>query len=484
MRETWRGIPRPLPPLLLAVLVLACAWALLVPPWQAPDETAHFAYAQLLAERFELPDETGNGLSTELQLAWTSSNAPQVAQILPTKPEWSSDAFDRWQAADRQLDAAAREDGRGFNPASTNPPLYYLYTVPAYLAGSVGDIFDRLYLMRLWTALLLLVTCVGTWLLAGELFERKRLLQVCSTAVVGLHPMMTFISSSVSPDALLFALWSLALWLGVRVLKRGLTLVDGVALFAAVGLAVLVKGTSYALVPPALFVLAVGAWRRRGEGSGKVAGLVAAALLAFAVPAGGWVTLAHALDRPAVNEVGATGDSDAKLDVRTFGSYLWQFYFPRLPSQTSFGVIDDMRVYSIWVQTGWAAFGWLEVRFPDWVYALLALVSALVLSGGAALVFLRWGAIDHSVVGFLALAVVCLLAGLHWVEYKTVLESHLPFNQGRYLFPLLPLWGAAVAALVERIPGRGQTIALGGVLGSLFVLQLFSLGLTAERYFA
>ena len=482
MRERL-AIPRPLPPLLLAVFALACAWALLVPPWQAPDETAHFAYAQLVAERFDLPGEGGTGLSTELGLAWTSSNAPQVAQVLATRPEWSPEAYERWRAADRRLPPGARKDGTGSNPASTNPPLYYLYAAPAYLVASAGDIFDRLYLMRLWTALLLLVTCVGTWLLAGELFGRNRLLQLGSAAVVGLHPMMTFISSSVSPDGLLFALWSLALWLGVRVLKRGLTLVDGVALFGVVGLAVLVKGTSYALVPPALLALAVGVWRLRGEGTRQAAGIAAAAVLAFAVPAGGWLAVAHALDRPAVNQVGGSGEN-AKLDARSFGSYLWQFYLPRLPSQKPFGTIDDLRVYSVWVKTGWAAFGWLEVRFPDWVYALFAAVSAFVIAGGVLLVVLRWRAIDHAVVAFFGLALLCLLAGLHWVEYKTVVEQQLPFNQGRYLFPLLPLWGVAVAGLVEQIPRRGQAVGFGVVLGALFVLQLFSLGLTAERYFA
>jgi 4-amino-4-deoxy-L-arabinose transferase-like glycosyltransferase len=484
VRDPWSSIPRPLPPLLLAVLLLAFTWALLVPPWEAPDETAHFAYAQLVAERFDLPGETGDGLSSELTLAWLSSNAPQVAAILATKPEWSRDAYARWKAADARLAASAREDGQGFNPASTNPPLYYLYAAPAYLAASAGDIFDRLYLMRLWSALLLLVTCVGTWLLAGELFGRDRPLQVCSTAVVGLHPMMTFISSSVSPDGLLFALWSLALWLGVRVLKRGLTLVDGVALFTTVGLAVLVKGTSYALVPPAFLALAVGTWRRRGEGARRIAPLAAAAVLAFAIPAGGWLITARALDRPAVNQIGASGAENASLDVRSFGSYLWQFYFPRLPWQTPFSAIGDLRVKSVWVDTGWAAFGWLEVRFPSWVYKLLAFASALVLAGAVLIVLLQWRSIDHAVVAFLGLALLCLLAGLHWVEYKTVVEQQLPFNQGRYLFPLLPLWGVAVAGLVQRVPERAKPAALGMVVGALFVLQLFSLGLVAERYFA
>ena len=34
------------------VAIVGLCWALLVPPWQSPDELAHFAYAQSLAESF------------------------------------------------------------------------------------------------------------------------------------------------------------------------------------------------------------------------------------------------------------------------------------------------------------------------------------------------------------------------------------------------------------------------------------------------
>src|SRR5436190_6090359 len=45
-----RGVPVPLR-LLLAVAVLEVfCWVAFAPPWQGPDETAHFAYAQHYAE--------------------------------------------------------------------------------------------------------------------------------------------------------------------------------------------------------------------------------------------------------------------------------------------------------------------------------------------------------------------------------------------------------------------------------------------------
>ena len=228
----------------------------------------------------------------------------------------------------------------GPNPASTNPPLYYLYESRARICvAKGGDIFDRLYLMRLWSALLLLVTVTGAWLLAGELFGRNRPLQLVAAAFAGLQPMVTFLSASVTPDALLFALWSLALWLGVRILKRGLTPAQGVALLAVVGLAIVTKASSYALLPAALLVLGIGAAAparapgrpRPGDGRRRRA--------ARADRARRGVAGHGARARPARGQPGrdrARGHEAPGLtnfNVRELGSYMWQFYLPRLPFQ-------------------------------------------------------------------------------------------------------------------------------------------------------
>ena len=475
--------------LLCAVALVAAAWALLVPPFQAPDENSHFGYAQRLAESFDLPGDSQRKIfSTEQVLAEDRSNSEQTAAVLQTKPEWSEQAYRRWQLAEERLPAGARDDGGGPNPASTNPPLYYLYEAPAYLAGSRGDIFDRLYLMRLWSALLLLVTVTATWLLAGELFGPRLPLQLVAAAVAGLQPMVTFLSAAVTPDSLLFALWSLALWLGVRILKRGLTAGNGVALLAVVGLAVVTKASSYALVPAALLALGVGAYRLRVAGRPRVAVLVAVALLAFAVPVGGWLVTARALDRPAVNEVGTApghqSPSVTNFNVRELGSYLWQFYLPRLPFQKRFGGMPEYPAYAVWVKTGWAAFGWLEVRFPQWVYALLGAFTLAVLLGGIAYLVRRRHEVDIAVVAFLGASVLTLLAGLHWTEFRTLVGGTGPFNQGRYLLPLIGLMGAAVAASVALVPERRRLTVAGVVLGGLFALQAFSLAIVIGRFYA
>src|SRR4029450_6010547 len=133
---------------------------------------------------------------------------------------------------------------------------------------------------------------------------------------------------------------------------------------------------------------------------------------------------AAALARAAVNEV-ATGTQRptptiTSFNPREFGSYLWQFYLPKLPFQRNFGGIPKLPLYDLWLKGGWGEFGWVEVRFPEWVYGILTALSALVLVGAGIAVYRRRATLDLAVAGFLATAVLVLLAGLHWTEFRTL----------------------------------------------------------------
>lgn len=486
-------MPRPLTLLLVAVAVLGVTWALLVPPGQAPDEPAHIGYVQVLAEDFRLPDEKpGPTFSREQELAQAYANVDQTAQVLLTRPEWSKLAYSDWQHADAAVPGDTRGGAghagsfRGANPARANPPLYYLWESIPYLVASGGDFFDRLYAMRLWSVLLLLVTTAATWLLIGELTDRRRSLQLAGAAVVGMQPMAVFVSSSVNPDAGLIACFALAFWLGARVLRRGLTARDGFALGAVTALAIVTKGTGYALVPAVALALGVGAWRRLPD---RRAAALTAGLggLALVVPVGLWLALARSLDRAAVNRVPGTGGGGAAAaGLPHFGllDYLWQFYLPKLPFLNNVPGIPRLPVFDIWVKTGWAAFGWLEVRFPFWVYVLLAIVTALALGGAVAALARRRRRDDLPLVAFFATAALALLAGLHWIEYKTLLSEGVTFNQGRYLLPLLPLFGVCVAAALTLVPTRLRMRTTGALIGAAVVLQVFSLALVAGRFYA
>jgi predicted membrane protein DUF2142 len=371
-----KRVPAPLGWLLVAVGLLGLAWAVLTPAWQAPDENSHFAYLQSVGERFDLPgDPERPFFSTE----------QEVAGVPETKPEWSEQAYRRWQALEDRLPASAREDGGGPNPATSNPPLYYLYTAVAYRVASGGDIFDRLLSARVASLLWLLLVTVGVWLLVGELFGRDRTLQLAGASLAGLLPMMSFISASVNPDAMMYAAWTFVLWLGVRALRHGLDVPTVAALTGVTGIAIVVKATSYALLPGVALVLGIGLWRLRAQPRGRLAALVGAAALPLLATVGLWTAIARSLNRAASGQLVGTG-AGSTLDVKELGSYLWQFYLPKLPFQTRFPNAEELPLYEIFIKQAWGAFGWLEVMYAEPVYAVLtALTAAVLVAAGVAL---------------------------------------------------------------------------------------------------
>src|SRR5262249_43835114 len=151
---------------------------------------------------------------------------------------------------------------------------------------------------------------LGTWLLAGELFGRRRELQLVAAAVPALAPMVTFISASVSPDGMLYATWTLVFWLAVRLLRRGFTPGRAAALLLVVGISCTVKATSYARIPGALVAPVVAGWRIHPARLATAARAAAIGVAALAASAGPWYVVARHLHRAAASQVaGATSVS-------------------------------------------------------------------------------------------------------------------------------------------------------------------------------
>jgi 4-amino-4-deoxy-L-arabinose transferase-like glycosyltransferase len=450
--------------LLLAVTLTGVAWALVVPAWQVPDEDAHYAYVQTIAERGRLPERGGavtdGGKSSAQQLAERMSGFRRSYQRLEAKPEWSREVQQRLEREESALGDAGRDDGAGTNAVALNPPTFYLYASLAYVAAG-GTVLDRLYAMRLWSVPLLLAYAVAAWLLAGELARRDRLAQLCAGAIAALLPMVTFVSTGVTPDAMLLPLWGTAVWLGARGLRRGFTRGDAIALLLVTLAASAVKPIGTALVPGVLFALAVAAWRRRGLAPPSRAALTWAVLGATVVAAAA---------------VLAVWIPDAPT---RFASYLWQFYLPELPGQDHFARLQQWPVRDVWFEGVTGAFGWLEIRFPGWFYGLLALGAALLMAGAVRV--RRW---DPALLAFLALPALALLAGLHVIEYRSLVLSDRGFAQGRYLLPLVPLAAAMAGVGIATLPDHRRTPAAALVLGGMVAWQLGALAIVTARFYA
>jgi 4-amino-4-deoxy-L-arabinose transferase-like glycosyltransferase len=481
-----RKVPRPLLLLLGAVAVFVVTWSLFVPPLQVPDEQAHYGYVQSLAENQQRPAGAGRNsprrLSTEEDAAAFHSRAFTIIQNPQEKPPWGAGADARWRAAARALHGGGRSDVRNLGTQAINPPLYYVYETIPYELASGGDLFDRLYAMRLFSGLLLLVTTVAAWLLVGELTGRAPLLQLAGAAVVGLQPMTTFVSSGVNPDAAFDALIALLLWLSARTLVRGLAWRRTAALIAVMLAAALTKGTALLFLPAVTFALLLPVWRARG----RVA--VGAILRRVAIVLGACALVATAALLAARGGGGQVDHAypQSFAELREFGSYLLRFWLPHKPPFTrDFPVLRTFPPYSVYVKTSWAAFGWLETRFPQAVYPLFALVSVGTFAGAALALRRRALRIPGAVLVFFALMLVPLLLGLNWLEYRELVTLKYGIRiQGRYLLPLMPIAGVAVAAALTLFRERRRELVAGLVVGGMAALQLLSLAMVAGRFYA
>src|SRR3954471_22926727 len=100
------AVPLPLRLILaVAALELAC-WIAFAPPWQAPDEPAHFAYAQHYAEVGDPPSKsfpkTGAGSeSTQQGSAESWFNLRTTLGQADVKPLWDDVDLNSWRRVEK-----------------------------------------------------------------------------------------------------------------------------------------------------------------------------------------------------------------------------------------------------------------------------------------------------------------------------------------------------------------------------------------------
>jgi 4-amino-4-deoxy-L-arabinose transferase-like glycosyltransferase len=456
--------------LLVVALVEAVTWISLVPPLQGPDETGHVSYTQKIVEAGTVPwralgwapAEDTRPMSTEMEQAIYAAGIPPSWGQPQGKPAATSEDERLWNARRRGLD---RADG-GFTSSMANPPLYYLYEAVPYLIAYPASLFDRAFAMRLANVPLLLAVVVFTWLVAGELFGRRLWLQTLATAAVVVQPQVIHMTATVNPDIALAAIWAAALYAMIRLVKTGPSRGRLAWLAGLVVASCLTQPRGLALVIPALAAVALSL---RGERRRFAWALAGAAYLAGAVLLVNYAT---------------RGDL-AGFRVRQFASYLWQFYLPRLDFMTP-SLSPDWGVGDVFVDRFYGGFAQLEVELPAALLSVVA-VGALVLAALAVV-----GLVIHrrSLARRRDVAIVCLLTGvgylllIHAVAFRELLIAPDPIITGRYLLPLLPLYGAGIALAVSWVR-RPVAVGLGVVvLAGLTWLQIASFGLLFERFYA
>ncbi len=453
----------------------AIAWGVITPLFQVPDEPGHFAYVQRIAE-------TGKPPTGKFNIQHFSQEERRLIDAI------------RWKAVQRRKDVRVpgtasyqkrlqrdvstryhRSNGGGYTTDTNNPPLYYFTAAGVYHLSPWTALPDRVHFLRLFSALLAGCTVLLIFLFLRELLPGTPWAWTVGALAVAFQPMFAFTASGVTSDTVLYLASAGVFYTLALAFRRGLTVPRGLAIGAFSALGILSKMNMIGLAPGIAVGLAFLVGREVRQRRWESFDGALAALAVVLVPLGAYMLLNSTVwDRglyfgnggvqgpTGIPVPGATETASATLSDAF--NYMWQFYLPRLPSMHSMFVFYPLR--EIWFNGFIGEFGWLDTKFANWVYdlALVIAIGILVLAGRE---LYRVRGVIRSRLGEL-ITYLTLIAGLlvliGAVSYIARIGGATGYEQPRYLFPLMALYGALIA-----IAARGAGRRYGPAVGVLFV---------------
>lgn len=216
--------------LILAAFANALAWITIVPVWQYPDEQSHFAQIQYIAERGGIP-----ATNTSLDTSYEVDLAEKILQTERDRegnnkftyhPEYkipySNGQTGIFEKAITDLPKSARHDMIK-REATLNPPLYYNMASLVYKMFSFGNLFTRVYAIRIFSSLIFMCTILTAFTIGGLIFKKNKILQVSLASITAFMPMLVFASTGILPDTLTNLLFSLVVLLCLEIIFKGIS---------------------------------------------------------------------------------------------------------------------------------------------------------------------------------------------------------------------------------------------------------------------
>lgn len=418
-------------------LALAFAYNWASPAGEAPDEPAHFLYAQHMAESGAPPPQAEpqrasfwlNGYVTS-NYEWHQPPLYYALNSLLLRLGRAAGLTERYAAF-----PAVSPDFPGLNR-----PLFV----------SVPFVFTEVHLARLLSTLLGLGTIWATFALARILLPGRAWLPELAAGFVAFSPQFTFLHAYVTNDSLAILTSNLTLLALVRVALAGQTESRRAWLLAggAAALAVAAKMTTWYLLPLALILAAL----RQLTGQDKW-GQTASSLLAF-----GALSIAGLL----------------------LSRLIWSDFFHRLlDSPQSQGInpdyftLDHLRVIWPMAHTSfWGMFGWVNMPLPD--HLLWTLDGVLLVGLAGAVVWLvreraRIAPGQASAFALLLIAVGAVLLAF-WLFNLTILQP-----QGRFVYTAISAIAVGVALGWRQWAGRFTGVVALLLLAVMIAVNLLGL---------
>ncbi len=416
-----RWLPHPLAVLMLAfaVQVLLHGWA--TPLFEAPDEVWHYAYTRWLAEGNGLPSMTDNSSGANQEVAQPPLYYAVAALLSAPFPDDDLEML-FWHNPNFGYQAP------GTVPDNKN---MLIHTPQERLPGSGAVLAVRV--TRLTSLVFGLLTVAAAWGLGYETFGNRRA-ALLTAALVAFHPQFVFMSSVVSNDSAAAALSTAALWATAHFLRRGLSPRRAAVTGLLAGLAALTKTSALLLLPLTGLALLWQGWQETRSSAPKapkdqqrknmIRNALAFGLTALLV--GGWWYIRNLLLY--YDPLGISIHTDT----------LWG-------RPTPVHLLALLPEMPLLLRSFWGAYGWGHIWWPDWVYAVLSVITLSALARGVwrhrhAIRLHTCSPAEYVILLLNMMWFLGILAALlHWM--RQVEAPH-----GRLLFPAIGAWALLLAA--------------------------------------
>lgn len=425
-------------------LLRGLLYSAIIPPWQAPDEIAHFEYTRLLYEKRRLLTQRDESLSLQRR----------VVSSLYEHKFWRHVGL---QSPD-PIPLSLRElPFVGKISFLNRPSLAYLLGALSLAPVLRQDIAVQLYSVRMASVALSILTVWLGFLATKEAYPNDSFLLVAVPAFIAFLPMRTYLVSAVNEEALAEFFASLTIYLLIKVLTRGPSLVRVISLGLTLTLALWTKATAAFLAPltlMAVLIYLIGNGWRWSSAAVKRSSLLFGMMLIFPVFA-----------------------------VRVSPAYAIFLQFisraPSLVSPTNYSAEAILGYWNAFLsayRSFWGIFGWMALPLDDVWYDLASLLTLASLIGLTFFVLqimkspvqekLERGMVFSLIVSAAFLSVGSLMALI------VVLPQGRFLGQGRYVFPaILPFSILLTLGLKQLIPSRFHDVSLVAFIGGLISMD-------------
>lgn len=463
--------------LLWASFVVRCGtYAVSLPLWEGPDEPAHFAYIQTLAEfhTFPTPDTRvsrevaaslalaplpasgkgfGLGLTHEAFLALPQAEKESRADKLNSIPP-------SWRREPAQV------DGNSYLKVyqAQHGPLYYFLCLPVYVCLGEASLWARVLALRLFSVGLASLVLFPTFFLGRRILGSERGGLLC-TALVAFFPGMPLDAARLGNDALAIPLFGLlmAAFCGESPLVLRRPLLTGLLL----GCGLLTKAFFLPAVPVALvaaFFMGSGPRSLRFRRTGLL--LFGAVALSFPWFARNWMLL------------GSFSGAQEAVALRgaPLSRYIW--------AATS---VDWLRAMDVFFSTHLWVGGWSFLFLRKWMYSLAHFTLLIALAGLGKSLWRKWKSDQSLPKDFFVLSGFCLffLAGLMWhMVLCQAAWGEVALNGWYYCSSLAGTIPLLILGLREWCPKRLAMRLAGLPLIALAVLDFYGEFFVALPYYS